>query len=51
MHGDFQLAGSGSIHILGKLDQIFGMKVGGGVTRRQIPLGLGQRVTCGQREA
>ena len=37
-----KFASGGLVHVFGKLNQVFRVKVGGGIGCRQIPLGLGQ---------
>ncbi len=42
MHRDFEFATAGLVRVIGKLQQVLVMKVGGGVGGDQGPLGLGE---------
>ena len=40
MHSEFELAAGGLVHVLGKVAQVFDVKVVGRVGGGQVPLGL-----------
>jgi hypothetical protein len=50
MDGDLELAGSGLVHVGGKLGDIFGVEIGGRVGRGHVPLGLGRGGQGGESE-
>ena len=50
MHSDLQFATAGFVNVVGKLRQVFGVEVAGGVGRGQVPFGLGLCARRGQEQ-